>query len=45
MPLYKYRATDVDDRIVKGQLEALHETELATQLQRVGLTLIRAAVL
>lgn len=45
MPLYKYRATDVDDRIVKGQIEALHETELATQLKRVGLTLIRATVL
>ena len=45
MPLYKYRATDVDDRIVKGQIEALHETELANQLQRVGLTLIRATPL
>jgi type IV pilus assembly protein PilC len=45
MPLYKYRATDADDRIVKGQIEALHETELSTQLKRVGLTLIRATTL
>jgi type IV pilus assembly protein PilC len=42
MPLYKYRAADASDRIVKGQIEALHETELATQLSRVGLTLVRA---
>jgi type IV pilus assembly protein PilC len=45
MPLYKYRATDVDDRIVTGQIEALHETELANQLTRVGLTLVRAKAL
>ncbi len=45
MPLFKYRATDVDDRIVKGQIEALHETELENQLRRVGLTLVRATVL
>lgn len=45
MPLFKYRATDVEDRIVKGQVEALHETELENQLRRVGLTLVRATVL
>ena len=45
MPLYKYRATDLDERIVKGQIEALHETELANQLKRVGLTLVRAKVI
>jgi type II secretory pathway component PulF len=28
MPLYKYRAADANDRIVKGQIEALHETDL-----------------
>ncbi len=33
MPLFKYRATDVEDRIVKGQVEALHETELENQLR------------
>lgn len=42
MPHYKYRAADVDDRIIKGQIEALHETDLVTQLSRLGLTLVRA---
>lgn len=45
MPLYKYRAADSNDKIVKGQVEALHETELATQLSRVGLTLVRSKVI
>jgi type IV pilus assembly protein PilC len=44
MAHYKYRATDIDDRIVKGQIEALHETDLANQLSRVGLALVRAEV-
>ncbi len=42
MPHYKYRAADIDDRIVKGQIEALHETDLVTQLDRLGLKLVRA---
>ncbi len=42
MPHYTYRATDADDRIIKGQIEALHETDLVTQLSRLGLTLVRA---
>jgi type IV pilus assembly protein PilC len=45
MPLYKYRAADSSDKIVKGQMEALHETELTTQLGRVGLTLVRATAI
>jgi type IV pilus assembly protein PilC len=44
MPLYKYRAADVDDRIIKGQIEALHETDLVTQLGRLSLTLVRADI-
>jgi type IV pilus assembly protein PilC len=44
MPIYLYRATDADDRIVKGRIEALHETDLASQLERLGLTLVRATV-
>ena len=44
MPLYKYRAADANDRIVKGQIEALHETDLETQLSRVGLSLVRATI-
>ncbi len=44
MPLYKYRAADANDRIVKGQIEALHETDLETQLRRVGLSLVRATI-
>jgi type IV pilus assembly protein PilC len=45
MPLYKYRAADSSDRIVKGQIEALHETDLETQLGRVGLTLVRSSII
>ena len=44
MPRYRYRAADSSDRIVKGQIEALHETDLATQLGRLGLALVRAEV-
>lgn len=44
MPIYKYRAADANDRIVKGQIEALHETDLETQLRRVGLSLVRVTV-
>lgn len=43
MPRYRYRAADGEDRIVKGQIEALHETDLAAQLNRLGLTLVRAS--
>lgn len=42
MPRYRYRAADAEDRIVKGQIEALHETDLAAQLGRLGLVLVRA---
>ena len=45
MARYQYRAADANDRIVKGQIEALHETDLATQLGRLGLTLVRAKAL
>ena len=44
MPIYKYRAADANDRIVKGQIEALHETDLETQLRRVGLSLVRVTI-
>jgi type IV pilus assembly protein PilC len=44
MPLYQYRATDANERMVKGRVEALHETDLVNQLDRLGLTLIRATV-
>lgn len=45
MPFFQYRATDSDDRIIKGQMEALHETDLVTQLGRLNLTLVRASIL
>ena len=44
MPHFQYRAADANDRILKGRMEALHETDLVTQLNRVGLTLVRAKV-
>jgi type IV pilus assembly protein PilC len=44
MALYDYRATDSNDRMVKGRIEALHEVDLASQLERLGLVLIRAKI-
>jgi type IV pilus assembly protein PilC len=44
MPLYQYRASDANDRMVTGRVEALHETDLVSQLDRLGLTLVRATV-
>jgi type IV pilus assembly protein PilC len=44
MPLFQYRATDANDRMVRGRVEALHETDLVSQLDRLGLTLVRATV-
>lgn len=44
MPRFQYRAADANHRIVKGQIEALHETDLVTQLDRLELTLVRASV-
>ena len=44
MPQFQYRAADANDRILKGRMEALHETDLVTQLNRLGLTLVRAKV-
>ncbi len=45
MALYRYRAADPAGRIVTGQIEALHETDLEAQLGRLDLSLIRATAL
>ncbi|MBP9712329.1 MAG: type II secretion system F family protein [Sterolibacterium sp.] len=45
MPLYHYRAADQDGRIVKGAVEALHESDLEAQLKNLGLSLMRAKVI
>lgn len=42
MPLYQYRATSNDGRIAKGRIDALHETDLETQLKRLDLSLLSA---
>ena len=42
MALYQFRATTAEGRINKGQIEALHELDLETQLKRVGLMLVSA---
>jgi type IV pilus assembly protein PilC len=42
MPLYQYRATDASGQMITGRVEAIHETDLVSQLDRLGLTLIRA---
>jgi type II secretory pathway component PulF len=40
MSLYQYRATSNDGRIAKGRIDALHETDLETQLKRLDLSLL-----
>lgn len=42
MALYHYRSTTDQGQVRQGQIEALHELDLQTQLQRMGLTLLRA---
>lgn len=42
MALYRYRATNAEGRVIKGQMEALHETDLEAQLARLDLILVRA---
>ncbi len=42
MALYQFRATTAEGLINKGQIEALHELDLETQLKRVGLLLVSA---
>lgn len=42
MPFYRYRAASAEGRIVKGQIEALHEADLDAQLSQLGLSLLRA---
>lgn len=40
---YHYSACDVHGHIIKGKLEALHETDLEARLKNLGLILLRAA--
>lgn len=42
MALYQFRATTDEGLINKGQIEALHELDLETQLKKVGLLLVSA---
>jgi type IV pilus assembly protein PilC len=42
MPFYRYRAAAPDGRIVKGQIEALHEADLEAQLSHLNLALMSA---
>ncbi len=43
--LYSYRAANPEGRVHKGQIDALHELDLQTQLKRMGLLLLRAHAL
>ena len=43
--LYHYRAANLEGHVHKGQIEALHELDLQTQLTRMGLLLLRAQAL
>lgn len=45
MALYQYRAASAEGQINKGQIEALHELDLETQLKRIGLMLVSAKAL
>jgi type IV pilus assembly protein PilC len=45
MPLYRYRAASQEGRVHQGQIEAMHELDLETQLKRMGLLLLRARLL
>ena len=42
MTLYRYRAVNASGNISKGESDALNEQDLAAQLQKIGLDLIRA---
>ncbi len=42
MARYQFRASTAEGLINKGQIEALHELDLETQLKRVGLLLVSA---
>ncbi len=42
MPRFQFRATTAEGLINTGQVEALHELDLETQLKRVGLLLVSA---
>ncbi len=42
MPLYRYRAIDTSGKISKGESNALNEQDLASQLEKIGLELIRS---
>ncbi len=42
MPFYRYRGANADGRIVKGQIEALNESDLEAQIARLGFALVRA---
>ncbi len=43
--LYRYRAANLQGQVHRGQAEALHELDLASQLRRMGLVLLRARAL
>lgn len=45
MALYQFRATNANGEINKGQIEALNERDLESQLKRVGLLLVSLKVL
>ena len=42
MPLYRYRAIDTSGKISKGESNALNEQDLASQLEKINLELIRS---
>ena len=42
MALYQYRAANLQGQVLKGQIDALHELDLESQLKRMGLLLLRA---
>lgn len=42
MPLYRYRAINASGKISKGESNALNEQDLASQLKKIDLDLIRA---
>lgn len=45
MPHFRYRAANADGLIVTGQLQALHKIDLESQLDNLGLILVRAKML
>ncbi len=42
MAIYRYRAIDEDGKVIKGELEALNDLDLESQLKNSGLDLIKA---